>query len=215
MARRQADTRGRQQINERIGAGRYRFVHAIQNLFILVRPRDRQNVGVMFADIIRFGPKAAGDDDLAVLGQSLTNRIKAFGLGTVQKPAGIDNHRIGARVIGADCITFRAKAGKDTFAIHQSFGTTKRHHTDLRLAVARWLIDFGVWRNIGAQIGRVLGHRRAISRASANSYRVLNLLNRLLEQKFHVRAVKTDLFGHSIWLAHGFGQNNTTFDSGR
>jgi hypothetical protein len=44
-------------------------MHRIQHLFVLVRAGHGQNTGVVFADVIRVGPKAAGDDHPAILGQ--------------------------------------------------------------------------------------------------------------------------------------------------
>ena len=85
MARRQGHAGRRQQIDKGIRRGRHGSVDCIQHLFVLMRASDGQNLGVMLANVIGLGPEAAGDDDLAVLGQSLTNRIQTFGLGAVKE----------------------------------------------------------------------------------------------------------------------------------
>ena len=83
MAGRQADAAGRQQVDERIGRWRHRAMHRIQHLFILLRPGDGQNRRMRAGDIFGLGPQTAGDDDLAVFGQGLADRLQAFGLGAV------------------------------------------------------------------------------------------------------------------------------------
>ena len=113
-------------------------------------------------DIFRIGPQTAGDDHLAVLIQSLTNRLKTFGLRAVKKAAGVDNHRLCAGVIGADGIALRAQAGQNALAVKQCLGTAQRHHADGRLARARGFNPrFG--REVRAEVGRILCHSAAIA----------------------------------------------------
>ena len=83
MARRQADGLRGQQIDKRIRGGWHGFVHGVQHLFILMRPRDGEDTGVVFADIVGFCAKASRHDNLAVFAECLTNCIQTFGLGTV------------------------------------------------------------------------------------------------------------------------------------
>ena len=90
----------------------------IQNLLILMRSGDGQYARMRAGDIFRIGPQTAGDDHLAVLMQSLTNRLKTFGLRAVKKAAGVDNHRLCAGVIGADGIALRAQAGQNALAVN-------------------------------------------------------------------------------------------------
>ena len=75
-------------------------MHGVQHLFVLMRAGDGEDLGVVFADIVGLGPQTAGDDDLAVFRQRLADGIKAFGLGAVEEPAGVDDHRVGTGVIG-------------------------------------------------------------------------------------------------------------------
>ena len=81
MARGEGDGRGRKQIYEGIGLGGDGFVDGIKNRFVLMRAGDGQYFGMRAGDVFGFGPKAAGDDDAAVFGEGLANRLKAFGLG--------------------------------------------------------------------------------------------------------------------------------------
>ena len=69
MARRQGNAAGGQQIDKRIRVWRGGQMHRIQHLFILVRAGDGENFGVISADIIRLGPQATSDDNLAVFGK--------------------------------------------------------------------------------------------------------------------------------------------------
>ncbi len=128
VARGQGHAAGGQQVNERIGRGRHGGVHGIEHLFVLVRAGHGEDLRVVFADVIRLGAQTAGDDDLAVFLQRLADGIKAFRLGAVQKAAGVDDHRLGARVIGAHRIAIGAQAGQDAFAIDQRLGTARPEH---------------------------------------------------------------------------------------
>jgi len=125
-------------------------MHRVQHLFVLVRAGDGQNAGVMFADIIRLGPEAAGHDHLAVFLQRLADGIKAFGLGGIKEPAGVHNHRICAGIIGRHAVAFGAQARQNTFAVDKRLGAAKRYHADGRLAGAGRIADLCLGRKIGA-----------------------------------------------------------------
>ena len=160
---RQADASGGQQIDKGIGCRRHRGVYGIQHLFILVWAGDGQNARMMFADIIRLGAKAAGDDNLAIFLQRLTDGVQTFGLGTVEEPAGIDDHRIGARVIGRDAVSFGAQPGQDALTVHQRLGAAERHHAKGRLVFARGITELGFRGEVGAEVWRIAGHGCAYS----------------------------------------------------
>ncbi len=162
MARRQADAAGGQQVDERIGRGRDRVMDRIQDLFVLMRSGHGQDAGMRAGDIVGLRPQAAGDDHPAVFGQRLADRIQRFRLGAVQKAAGVDDHRIRARVIRADRVTLGAQARQDAFAVHQRLGATQADHADGRLTVAPLFGDAGAGK-VGAKIGRVLLHGPQIS----------------------------------------------------
>ena len=162
VARRERDAGGGQKIHERIRRGRHGGMDGIQHLLILMRAGDGQNAWMRAGDILRIGPQTAGDNHLAVLMQRLTNRLKTFRLGAVEKAAGVDNHRLCAGVIGADGIALRAQAGQNALAVDQSLGTAQRYHADGRLARARGFNPrFG--REVRAEVGRILCHSAAIA----------------------------------------------------
>ena len=163
MARCQADARGGQQVDEWIGAGWHRGVHGIENLLVLVRAGHRQNPGMRAGDIIGLGPETAGDDHAAILGQRFADGFEALGLGAVEKAAGVDDHRVGAGVIGRNAIALGAQPREDALAVHQRLGAPQRDHSDRGLAGAGRLCDPRARREIGAKIGRVLRHGRDIT----------------------------------------------------
>ncbi len=62
------------------------------------------------ADQLFLDAEAAGDDDAAVLGQRLADRLEAFLLGAVEEAAGIDQDDIGAGIVLGEGIALRAPA---------------------------------------------------------------------------------------------------------
>jgi hypothetical protein len=128
MARRQFDIRLRDQIDERALAGRRMSVHRFDHLFVLMRARHRQNLRMGSADRIGFFAHAAGYNHAAIFGNRLANRGKAFFLRAIQKPAGIDQHHISARIILGKGISIGAQARKDAFGIDKRLGAAKADH---------------------------------------------------------------------------------------
>ena len=132
----------------------------IEHLFVLMRAGDSQHLWVDAGDILGLGPHAAGDDDLAVFLQRLANGLKAFGLGAVKEPAGVDDHRVGPLIVRRNAVPLGPQAGQDTFTIHQRLGAAEADHADGRLTVAFGFHHAGAGK-VGAKIGRVLGHEAA------------------------------------------------------
>ena len=155
--------RGRgQQVHERIGRGRHGGVDRVQHLFVLVRPGHGQHLGMRAGDVVGFRPQAAGHDHAPVFNQRLADRVEAFGLGAVEKAAGVHDHRIRALIVGADRIALGPQAGQNALAVHQRLGAAKADHADGRLAVAARVGRNGRAREIGTQkrgiLGQGLGH---------------------------------------------------------
>ena len=135
---------------------------SIQNLFVLMRASDGQNLGMRAGDILRIGSQTAGDNHLAILMQRFTNSLKTFRLGAVKKAAGIYNHGLGTRIIRADRIALGAQAGQNALAIDQSFWASQRDHADGWLSRARGFYPrFG--REVGAEMGGILCHSASIA----------------------------------------------------
>ena len=106
------------------------------------------------ADVALVGAEAAGDDDPAVRGQRLADRLEALGLGAVEEAAGVDDHRLGAGVVGRDGVALGAQPGQDALAVDQRLGAAEADHADARLAGARRARSGGA---AGARSGRRSG----------------------------------------------------------
>ena len=81
MARREPQAFGWHEVDERIVQRRHGGVHGFDHLLVLMRPGDRQNARVAFADAAFLDAETAGDDDAAVLGHGLADGIEALLLG--------------------------------------------------------------------------------------------------------------------------------------
>ncbi len=133
-------------------------MHGVQHLFVLMRARDGQNIRMRAGDILGLGPQTAGHDHPSVFAQRLADRLKAFGFGGIEEPAGVHDDRIRAGIVGRDRIALGAQARQDAFAIDQGLGTAKGHHPDCRLTLAGTLIKTGFGGKVGAQVWRVRAH---------------------------------------------------------
>ena len=102
-------------IGRQVGGGR--FVHRLDHLFVLMRAGDREHLREAGADHLGLLAHAAGDDDAAVLGNRLADRLQAFLLGGIEEAAGVDQHDVGAGVIGGHLIAVGAQLGEDAFAV--------------------------------------------------------------------------------------------------
>ena len=102
------------------------------DLLILLRAGDGQHVGEAGADELGLVPQAAGDDDAAVLGDGLADRLQALLLGAVEETAGVDQDDVGAGIIARHLIALGAQPGQDPLGIDQGLGAAKRDHADAR-----------------------------------------------------------------------------------
>ena len=105
-------------------------MHGAHHGFILLRPGHGEHSGEAGADGVGLVAHAAGDDHLAVFGNGLADRFQAFGLGGIQKPAGVDDHHVGAGIIARQRIAIGAQLGEDAFGIDQRLGATQGHHAN-------------------------------------------------------------------------------------
>ena len=173
VARRQPHLGRGQQVDERVRRGRHGQVHGVQHLLVLVGTRDGQHAGVDARDVFGFGAQAARHDHPAVFRKRLADGFEAFGLGAVQKAAGVHDHRVRALVLRADRITLGPQAGQDALAVHQRLGAAERDHADGRLAAAargcarRRVVEAKGGGKIRAKAGRVQAHGPAYSDAQA------------------------------------------------
>ena len=102
------------------------------DFLILLRAGDGEHVREAGADDVGFLAHAAGDDDPAVFGDGLADRLEALFLGGIEEAAGVDQHDVGAGVIGRHLIAFGAQLGEDSLGIDQRLGAAKRDHADAR-----------------------------------------------------------------------------------
>ena len=131
MSRGELDTFGRKQVEERIVDRRCGPVHRVEHALVLLRAGHGENVRVALGDRFWLRPHAPGHDDLAVLRQRLTDGPQQLLLGAVEKAAGIDDHQIGAVVLGREFVAFRAQARDDALGIDQCLGAAERDKADL------------------------------------------------------------------------------------
>ncbi len=82
------------------------------------------------ADRVLFHAHAAGDDDLAVLGDGFADHFQGLGLGAVDETAGVDHHDVGVFVGRDDLIAFHAQLGEDALGVDQRLGASKTDEAD-------------------------------------------------------------------------------------
>ena len=173
VARGEVDRRGRQEVEEGVGLRRHGGVDGVEDGLVLVRAGDGEDGRVGRADQALVGAEAAGDDDAAVLGQRLADRLEALGLGAVEEAAGVDDDGVGAGVVGGDGVALGAQAGQDALAVDQRLGAAEADHADARLAGARvrLRVEARGGGAVGAQVGRVGVHGRAHTRPGRSEAR--------------------------------------------
>ena len=90
-------------------------MHVLQNLIGGMRTGNRQHARMRVADNISLCPKTTGNNNLAILGQCLANRVQRFFNGGIDKAAGIDDHQIGTFIRRRNQVTLGTQSGKDLF----------------------------------------------------------------------------------------------------
>ena len=102
VPRRQLDAGRRHEVGVRIVRLRQVPVHVIEHLARRMRPGDRQHLRMHLRDqvlaAVAARAEAAGDDDLAVFGKRLADRVERFLHGGVDEAAGVDDDEVGALV---------------------------------------------------------------------------------------------------------------------
>ncbi len=167
VPRRELHRARRQQVDVGIGRRRHRGVHRVDHRLVLLRTRHREHGRMRAADVALVGAEAAGHDHPAVLGQRLADRLEAFGLGRIEKAAGVDDHRVGAGVVGRDRVALGAQPGQDALAVDQRLRAAEAHHPHPRLAGAHEAVEPRRRRAVRAQVGRVGAHRLRIASGPA------------------------------------------------
>lgn len=136
MARREFDALRRHQIDIRIvilARGRS-GMHGAHYLFVLLWAGHGQHAWMHVADDRFFHAHAAGDDDFAVLGQGLSDRVQRLGLGAIDETTGIDDHHVGIVVFGRDLIALGAQLREGALGIRERFRTAQADKAYARCA---------------------------------------------------------------------------------
>ena len=131
MARRQLQTAFRNQVDKSTTRGRRCLMDGSDDILILVGAGNGENFGKTSADQLGFIAHATGDDHTAIFGNSLSNRIKAFFFGTIEKAACVDEHDIRAFIIRRHGIAIGPEFGENAFAVDQRLRTAQGDHADL------------------------------------------------------------------------------------
>ncbi len=134
MARGQLDAFRRQQVEERIMRRRRHLMDRSDNAFVLLGSGDGEHVRIARGDLFRLGAHAAGDDDLAVLRQRRADRFERLRLRGLQKPAGVDDREIGARMGARELVALGAQSRDDALGIDQRLGAAEGDKAHLRRA---------------------------------------------------------------------------------
>ena len=85
------------------------------------------------ADLLGLLAQAAGDDDLAVLGQRLADRVQALGHGGIDEAAGVHDHDVGRVVRGDDGVAFGPELGQDAFGVDEGLRAAEADEAHLGL----------------------------------------------------------------------------------
>ena len=132
MARRQFEAAFRDQVDKGVGNWRRCVMHRVDDLLILMRAGDGQYLRKTSTDHLRFVAHTSRHDDPTVFRDRLANGFQRFLLGRIEKAAGVDQHDVGAGIVGGHLIAVRAQFREDAFAIDQRLGTAERNHADFR-----------------------------------------------------------------------------------
>ena len=130
VARRQLDALRRQQVEIGIMRRRRRLVHRRHDALIGLRSGDGEHVRVLVADHVRLGAEAAGDDDAAVLGQRVADRLQRLVAGRIEEAAGVDDDQVGAVMLARDLVALGAQPRDDALGIDERLRAAEADETD-------------------------------------------------------------------------------------
>ena len=99
------------------------LMHRLHHARRVVRPCDRQHARMLALDQFLTRAKASGDDDLAVLGQRLADRVERFLDRGVDEAAGVDDDEVSAGVIGRGGVTLSAQLREDALRVDERLRT--------------------------------------------------------------------------------------------
>ncbi len=105
-------------------------MHRAYHGFVLLGTAHRQDARVLVPDARFLVAHAAGDDDLAIFGHGLADRVEGFLLGAIQKTTGVDHDNIGVVVGRRNLVAVEFQLGENAFGIHQGLGAPEGDEAD-------------------------------------------------------------------------------------
>jgi hypothetical protein len=90
---------------------------------------------------ILFKTQAPRNNNLAILGERLADRVQRFLDRGVDEAAGVDDDEIGAGVIGRGDVALGPKLGEDALRVYKCLGTAERNEPDLRAFYRNRLVE--------------------------------------------------------------------------
>lgn len=122
----------RREIDVRVVFDRLVRVDAGDDLFILMRAGDGEDLRIFFGDFPGRRAHAAGDDDAAVFAERVADGLQRFSLGGIEEAARIHDDEVGAFVRIGEAVAVGAELGHDAFGIDQSLGTAEGNQSYFR-----------------------------------------------------------------------------------
>ena len=140
VPRRQLDAdrgRRRHEVEEGIVRLRHVRVHRVHHLLGRVRAGHGEHARVHLAHQVAAAlaclrAEAAGDDDLAVGGERLADRVEALANRVVDEAAGVDDHQVGAGEGLRGRVALGAEPGQDQLGVGERLRAAERDEADLR-----------------------------------------------------------------------------------
>ena len=132
VVRRQAHALLGNQRGERVVRLRQVLMDDAHHLVRRVRAGHGEHRWVRIPDDVALGAEAAGDDDAAVLGQRLADRVERFLHRGVDETAGIDDDQIGIVIGRRHHVALGTQLGQDVFGVDGGLRATQRNEADGR-----------------------------------------------------------------------------------
>ena len=147
MARRQLHALRRDQIDERLVLRRQMLVHRGDDFLVALRAGDLEHLGVAVENLLRLCAQAARDDDLAVLGERLADRLQRLIHRGVDEPAGVDHHQIRRAVARGDLVALGPQARENALRIDERLRASQADEAHFgRLAFGGFQDESKPWR---------------------------------------------------------------------
>jgi hypothetical protein len=143
VARREFDALRGNQIDEWFVQRRQVLVYRRHDLFVALRAGDLEHLRMAIEDSLRLRAQAAGDDDLAILGQRLADRLQGFVHRRIDEAAGIHHHEVGRAIARRHFIALGAQAREDALRVDQGLRASQADETDFGRARADGFTGFG------------------------------------------------------------------------